>query len=223
MAGQRVPGRPKHSTTIAPWQGARDARPTIATKVVPVGAGWNERCVDAWREDAVARGLSPQTIRGYDCSIRQFIDWLGRMSVLDVGPQELRAYFEELRTSTELSMGNIGNRFTGLASLYDYLESERIIEDNFVPHFRRRYLALRLREANKKRFERRPFLSITQMRRLVRSISDTQERLLVVLAAKTGARVSELVAIDVADIDWRSQTIRQARPQAHPPPRVLRR
>ena len=218
MAGQRHLGRPKRGmTSIAPWPGAREARTLPAPKIVPVGAGWNERCVEAWREDAVARGLAPQTIRGYDRSIRQFVDWAGRMSLLDVGPTELRSYFDDLRSSGEYSMGDIGNRFTGISSLYDYLAHERIIADNLVPHFRRRYLALRLRESNKRRFERRPFLSLAQMRRLVRSVSDVQEKLLIVLLAKTGVRISEIVSIDIADIDWRSQTIqlKPARKRTH--------
>lgn len=194
---------------MSAWRPPRE--PTVVeARVVPVGTGWNERFVEAWRKDIEARGHARETIKGYDSSIRAFVDWcsLNKLNVLDVGPKELRAYFDDLRANEPISIDHIGNKFTALSNFYDFLEQDGDAPYNFVPDFRRRYLKIPLREGKKRRFERRPFLSVGQMRRLVRSISDVQEKLLVVLAAKTGVRVGELVAIDVIDIDWKSQSIK---------------
>lgn len=212
MSGRRrySNGKRLASTTIQPWRPPKEQQPlNVVRAVAPVGKEWNEKCIEAWRENSVARGLSAQTIKGYDCSLRAYMDWcsLNDFSVLDVGPKELRAYFDNLRQEEPMSIGAIGNRFTALSSLYDFLVEIGEVPDNFVPYFRRRYLQIPLKESRKIRFERKPFLSVRQMRRLVKSISDAQEKVLIVLAAKTGVRVSELVAIDVADIDWKSQSV----------------
>lgn len=174
----------------------------------PRGEGsWNERCVRDWMEDARARGLSPQTIQNYQHMIRRFTAWLGAASLLEVGPHQLRAYFDPTPEGRVIPERGLGPCCSALSSLFDFLMAEGVADVNPLPVFRRRYLALRLREIHKRRFERRRCLSVREMRRLVRSLSDVQERLLIVLAAKTGARSRELVAIDVKDIDWKAQSI----------------
>lgn len=184
--------------------------PITPVEVKKVGDGWNEKWLEDWRQNSIARGLSAMTIRGYDNSLRHFMDWcsLNKFSVLDVGPKELRAYFDNVRAEEPISVGAIGNRFTALSSLYEFLVETGEVPDNYVPYFRRRYLQIPLKEAHKIRFERKPVLSVTQARRLVKSISDTQEKLAVVLLCKTGVRIGELVAMDVADIDWQGQSIK---------------
>ena len=186
--------------------------PIAAKTSALIGMGMTEKQggSDVRANTTTARAMSAATIKSYDSSLRQFMDWcsLNKVSILDVGPRELRAYFDALRADEPLSIGAVGNRFTALSSLFDFMVEQGDTPDNIVPYLRRRYLQIPMRESRKRRFERRPFLSVGQMRRLVRSISDAQERLLVVLAAKTGARVGELVSIDVMDIDWKSQSIR---------------
>lgn len=164
-----------------------------------------------WREDMERRRLAGGTIRSYDSSLRYFLEWitLRRMSVLDVGARELLDYLDELRADEATSdMGTIAARFTAINSLYDYLALQDFIPGNFVPAFRHRYLKAQLSAHNKHRVvQKRMSISVPAMRGFLRSISDLQERVIIVLLCKTGVRVSELVAIDVAEIDWKGQTI----------------
>lgn len=201
-AGQHASTTTTTAQEQVPSSSIRDAGPTWADE-----KNWNERCVQGWIEDARARGLSPQTIDNYHHQLKAFLKWLGPASLLEVGHNKLKAFFDPTEGTRAVSEKSIGPCSSALSSLYDYLAAERLADVNLVPSFRRRYLTLRLREQSKRRFERRPCLTVREMRRLVRSLSDTQERLLVVLAAKTGLRSREIVAIDVADIDWQAQSI----------------
>jgi site-specific recombinase XerD len=173
----------------------------------PKFVGENLTYLDSWAKDAQTRGLQEPTIDGYRRNLRAYAAHLGPLSILPIGVPQLTSYMDHLKATRGLVGKQLAPHVSALASLYDYLASEAIIPTNPVPAFRRRFLAVPLREAHKKRLARRQLLSVDHMRLLVHSISDLRDRCILVILVKTGVRSGELVAIDVGDIDWKNQSI----------------
>ncbi|HLF16793.1 MAG TPA: tyrosine-type recombinase/integrase, partial [Candidatus Thermoplasmatota archaeon] len=169
--------------------------------------GENLTFLDSWAKDAQTRDLTEPTIKGYHRNLRAYVGYLGPLSILPIGVPQLTSYMDHLKATRGLEGKQLAPHVSALASLYDFLASEAITPTNPVPSFRRRFLAVPLREARKKRLARRQLLSVDHMRLLVRSMSDVQHRTLLVVLVKTGVRCGELVAIDVGDIDWKNQSI----------------
>jgi integrase/recombinase XerD len=163
--------------------------------------------LDSWAKDAETRGLAELTIGGYRRNLRAYAGYLGPLSILPIGVPQLTSYMDHLKTTRGLEGKQLAPHVAALASLYDFLASEAITATNPVPSFRRRFLAVPLREAHKKRLARRQLLSVDHMKLLVHSVSDLRDRALLVVLVKTGVRSGELVAIDVGDIDWKNQAI----------------
>jgi integrase/recombinase XerD len=92
-----------------------------------------------------------------------------------------------------------------LASFYEFLEFESIVDKSLIPLFRKRYLC-HLDGSNNSQSERQ-IISTEQMAELINSILDPRDKAVVTLLAKTGIRRNELVNIDIEDISWEENAI----------------
>lgn len=173
----------------------------------PKFIGENRAFLDSWAKDAETRGLAELTVGGYRRNLNAYAAYLGPLSILPIGTPQLTAYMDHLKATRGLDGKQLAPHVAALASLYDFLASEAIVPSNPVPGFRRRFLAVPLREAHKKRLARRQLLSVDHMRLLVHSIPDLQTKTMAAVLVKTGVRSGELVAMDVPDIDWKHQSI----------------
>jgi integrase/recombinase XerD len=159
--------------------------------------------VARYRQDLQLRGMHSGTLRTYGQQLKLFQAWYGK-DLLAVGPDELKAYLASLREHG-LKTNSITHAYTALGSFYDFLEMEGSIPRNPVPAFRKRYL--RQYKAGSDRDERR-CLTVDEVSRLITTALDSRKQALICLLAKTGMRVHELVALDVADVDMIKREIR---------------
>lgn len=157
----------------------------------------------AFLQDLSLRGRGPDTVRGYKAHIKQFLAWYGNdIRNIEIDTAMLKAYLAHMR-KRGIKTSTIQKRFTSLGGYCDWLEEEGHIEKNPVPAFRKRYLQIYKAETDEKRC-----ITIDECARIVIASLSTRNQAIIMLLAKTGMRVHELTALDVADIDLQKREIR---------------
>jgi len=166
----------------------------------------DEELIAQFKDDCYIRGLSNHTVEGYESSLKLLSSFLHEKgcTLLSVERDILRSYIAFLRNNN-ISDKTIKNRFSAFSSMYDYAVYEHLINRNVVLDIRRRYL--RNYKQNDTDGGRRKLISVKEMAMFLDSIVDIRDKTIALLLAKTGIRRSELINIDVDDIDWDTMCI----------------
>ncbi len=167
----------------------------------------NQQLIQNFLHDCKVQGMTKRTIESYHSSLRCFQKFLNKKDtkIEKVKKHLLQEYLLYLRETKKLKYKTIGNRFSALSSLYQYLVWEEIIQSNIVLEVRKRYLKTYKKNPGEK--ETRKAISIEDMSLLANSIIDRRDKAILVLLAKTGIRRQELIAIDLEDINWEDNSI----------------
>lgn len=167
----------------------------------------SEGLLDRYAEDAKMRGLTDKTVDEYLCCIRVFKRRFPDEPVDELGHEHLRGLLADLR-DRDLADASIGRYFSSLNSLFEFLEYEEIVDTNPVPGFRKRYLRnLRSEYRSQGPGAVRQLIDKNTMGDLVNIALKPRDKAIMALLAKTGVRRSELVAMDVSDINWSDLSI----------------
>ncbi|WP_292519849.1 site-specific tyrosine recombinase/integron integrase [Methanoculleus sp.] len=165
------------------------------------------------------RNYSPRTIRKYEQTLQRFARyaWLRQHSAsgcvsfdegaLDSAPLDadvntsaalITDFFSCLSEGREYKPKTLHRMISTLSSFYRFLYAQGVVVANPM---------LGVERPRIKNQELR-YLKHSQVIRLIKTIPDDRDRLIVRLIYATGVRVSELCAINVEDIDFEEQTIR---------------
>jgi len=165
-----------------------------------------DQIVEDFLKDCHLRNMTDQTVMNYRSNLRIFLGFLkeNKVSAEQVGGQVLKQFLQYLREVRGNSLKRVNNYFSTLSTFYDFLLSENMVSSNPVLPIRRRYLRGYKKE---RRYGERRAISVEEMSMLVNSILDPEYKAVAVLFAKTGIRRSELIHIDVDDVDFRELSI----------------
>jgi len=179
----------------------------LAKEKVNAYAKSDEELLEDFIADCRLRGMTPESTYGYERCIRIFLDFLKhyKVSVLNVGKEELRLFLSYLKNERRVSLKRMENYFSALSSFYEYLAYEGYVASNPVLPVRKRYLRSYKKDGNAS--AERKLISIEEMAALINSVFNIRDKAMLTLLAKTGIRRGELVSIDVDDIDWEEQSI----------------
>ena len=164
----------------------------------------NEEHIQAFLDDGKIRGYTKSTIDGYRRILRRY-STIYEGNIVEAGIKEFKRYLQYLTQEGNLSKRSIRHYFDVLGSFYDYLEFEEILDKNPYPRFRKKYL--NSYKKNEDGSPRRQIITVEQMSDLVSSIFDPRDKAIVMLYAKTGMRLNELISMDLKDIDWDKRII----------------
>ncbi len=145
----------------------------------------------------VERNASPQTVRAYASDLARYLEWAERAGAdaLDLTPQELRRYLAELDRA-RYARRTIARRLSAVRSLFAYLNRE-----GFVVRDPAAVLVTPKLPARLPRIASADLLA----RLLAAPPSDSavglRDRALLELLYATGARVSEVAALDLEAVD----------------------
>jgi integrase/recombinase XerD len=143
------------------------------------------------------RRVSPKTIEAYAADLRQFARYLrglGREAYpADVTPQVVDGYVADL-CNRGLSSATVNRRLDALSSLFRYLVRFGHVEANPV----------RLVERPKRRSTPHANIRPEDLQRLVVAGVAFRDRVILTMLAATGLRKSELVALDLQDLDLKA-------------------
>ena len=154
--------------------------------------------------DGKIQGWTERSIEGYYYHIKSYLEVIGK-DPRNIDTEDLRKFLVFL-DERKLSNSTVEKYFAALSSFYRFLEYEEEISQNPIPRFRNRYLKNRMK--NKSNGVKRQLISIEQMRDLINSILDPRDKSVAIMLCKTGVRLSELVNIDIDDINWSEQSIK---------------
>jgi tyrosine recombinase XerC len=150
----------------------------------------------------VEKNYSPHTLLNYHVDLEEFSIFLGSVSVQKVDYPILRRFLAQLRTRN-LKPRSVARKLSSLRSFFRYLQREKIIFSNPaalvvtpkldkpLPHFLSEQEAIKIIEAP-------PSDKISQFR----------DKAIFEVLYSTGIRVSELVGLDIEDIDFISNIIK---------------
>lgn len=143
------------------------------------------------------RNLSPNTVRGYSADLAAYLSWARRRGVdpLCVTHRQLRAYLAEL-VSARYAPRTINRHLSSLRTLYAWLLKEGITSTDAAAALASRKTPRRLPKT----------MSDDDLELLIDSCAgeapcDVRDRAVIELMYATGARISELSALDLGDVD----------------------
>jgi integrase/recombinase XerD len=160
-------------------------------------------------EDCRLRGMTDYSIHSYSSALRSFYRHLGVLGIHDatsIDKDAVRDYVRVLREERKLSISTIENHLSSISAFFDYLIYEDVIDTNIALSVRKRYVR-RYKAETPGEGQTRKLITVEQLRALVDSILAPRDKAVIVLLAKTGIRRSELMTIDVQDIDFPSMKI----------------
>jgi len=150
------------------------------------------------------RNASPQTVRAYASDLARYLEWAERTGADPLGsdPRVMRRYLAEL-DQARYSRRTIARRLSAVRSWFGYMNREGVIAHNPAAVV-----------ATPKQPERLPRLVPTDLLTAVLDAPDRgtpagmRDRAILELFYASGARVSELVGLDLDDVDLGSGQIK---------------
>lgn len=149
------------------------------------------------RQLAIERGLSKHTIAAYRRDLTGYLAVLDARGVTDasaISADDVAAFRTSL-ADRALAPASVSRHLSAAKSLHRWLVDERVAADDVAKDQRPPKQPSRLPKA----------ISVSQMQRLLETVSgddpaSLRDRALLELLYATGARVSELIALDVDDV-----------------------
>jgi len=143
----------------------------------------------------IEKNFSPHTLSNYRRDIEDFLCFLGKPSCGDIGHLDIRRFLAELK-SRQNSKTTIVRKLAAIRSFFKFLVREKHVKSNpaqsvFTPKLDKKlpvFLDIRSAEA-----------LVTAPKTL--DLSGARDRAMLEVLYSTGARVSELVGLNVEDID----------------------
>ena len=166
------------------------------TEPIPSGLEGDEAKVRMFVASKKAVNRQDDTLRQYTREIRNMLDFLGKR-LEDITGMDLRYYYGVMRETRGIKMSTMQTRLHYLSSFWDFLTTEELVHSNPV----KKVGVLKLEKVIKKPY------SAEELEALRTSCSTLRDRALVEFLYSTGVRVSELVALNVGDIEMGRQEL----------------
>lgn len=161
----------------------------------------NQGLLDNFVRDCELRRLTKGTIRSHRSNVRtvgRFLEGNG-VDYCDLDKESLKDVLSYLQNERGVSYKTLDCYFTALSSFYEFLEYEEKVPSNPIPSFRKRYLK---RYKKDDAGSKRKLISVEEMALMINSTLEVRDRAIMTVLAKTGVRRSELILMDVNDVDW---------------------
>lgn len=166
------------------------------TELVPSGMDGDMAKIKMFVASKKAVNRQDNTLRQYTREIKNMLDFLGKR-IEDITGMDLRYYYGVMRETRGIKMSTMQTRLHYLSSFWDFLITEELVHNNPV----KKVGLLKLEKVIKKPY------SAEEMEALRLNCQTLRDRALVEFLYSTGVRVSELVALNVGDIEMGKQEL----------------
>lgn len=166
------------------------------TELVTSGLDGDEAKIRMFVASKKAVNRQNNTLLQYTREIRNMLAFLGKR-LEDITGMDLRYYYGVMREQRGIKMSTMQTRLHYLSSFWDFLTAEELVHNNPV----KKVGLLKLEKTIKKPF------SAEEMEALRTGCNTLRDRALVEFLYSTGVRVSELVALNVGDIEMGRQEL----------------
>lgn len=162
--------------------------------LVPVGQDGNEAKIRLFIGSKSTTGRKNSTLKHYNTEIRNVLTFVGK-NIEDITAMDLRYYYSYCRRERNISMSTMQTRLHYLSSFWDFLNTEGLVRENPVK---------KIGNVLVEKVIKKPF-SIDELEALRVNCDSIRDRALMEVMYSTGVRVSELVALNVGDIEMGKQ------------------
>lgn len=166
------------------------------TELIPSGMDGDTAKIKMFVASKKAVNRQDNTLRQYTREICNMLDFLGKR-LEDITGMDLRYYYGVMREQRGIKMSTMQTRLHYLSSFWDFLITEELVHSNPV----KKVGLLKLEKTIKKPF------SSAELEALRVNCMELRDRALVEFLYSTGVRVSELVALNVGDIEMGKQEL----------------
>ena len=166
------------------------------TELIPSGMDGDTAKIKMFVASKKAVNRQDNTLRQYTREICNMLDFLGKR-LEDITGMDLRYYYGVMREQRGIKMSTMQTRRHYLSSFWDFLITEELVHSNPV----KKVGLLKLEKTIKKPF------SSAELEALRVNCMELRDRALVEFLYSTGVRVSELVALNVGDIEMGKQEL----------------
>ena len=167
-----------------------------STELIPSGLEGDEAKIRMFVASKKAVNRQNNTLKQYTREIYNMLNFLGKR-LEDITGMDLRYYYGIMREQRGIKMSTMQTRLHYLSSFWDFLITEEMVHSNPV----KKVGLLKLEKTIK-----RPY-SAEEMEALQTGCSTIRDRALVEFLYSTGVRVSELVSLNVGDIEMGKQEL----------------
>ena len=150
------------------------------------------------------RNYSDYTETNYQLDLDNYEDYikLHRMNFKNIKYQDITKYNKYLKEEKELSSSSLSRHLSTLRSFYNYLLSEGVVDNN----------PFKLISTPKKPIKLPNYMKYSEFEEMINSCDETplgiRNRCLLEVLLATGARIGELININLNDIDLSNKEIR---------------
>ena len=166
------------------------------TELIPSGVDGDTAKIKMFVASKKAVNRQDNTLRQYTREIYNMLNFVGKR-VEDITGMDLRYYYGVMREQRGIKMSTMQTRLHYLSSFWDFLITEELVHSNPV----KKVGLLKLEKTIKKPF------SAAELEALRVNCTELRDRALVEFLYSTGVRVSELVALNVGDIEMGKQEL----------------
>lgn len=166
------------------------------TELIATGTDGDAAKIKMFVASKKAVNRQDNTLRQYTREICNMLDFLGKR-LEDVTGMDLRYYYGVMREQRHIKMSSMQTRLHYLSSFWDFLITEEMVHSNPV----KKVGLLKLEKTIK-----RPY-NAEDMEALRSNCGELRDRAIVEFLYSTGVRVSELVSLNVGDIEMGRQEL----------------
>lgn len=166
------------------------------TELIPSGVDGDTAKIKMFVASKKAVNRQDNTPRQYTREIYNMLNFLGKR-LEDITGIDLRYYYGVMREQRGIKMSTMQTRLHYLSSFWDFLITEELVHSNPV----KKVGLLKLEKTIKKPF------SAAEMEALRVNCQGLRDRALVEFLYSTGVRMSELVSLNVGDIEMGKQEL----------------
>lgn len=166
------------------------------TELEATGTDGDEAKIRMFIASKKAVNRKTSTLKHYTREIQNVLEFFGK-NIEDITGMDLRCYYGYMREKKGIKMSTMQTRLHYLSSFWDFLVTEELAHSNPV----KKVGVLKLEKTIKKPF------SSAEMEALRVNCIELRDRALVEFLYSTGVRVSELVALNIEDIEMGKQEL----------------
>lgn len=166
------------------------------TELTATGTDGDEAKIRMFVASKKAVNRQTETLKQYSREIYNMLDFLGKR-LEDITGMDLRYYYGVMRERRGIKMSTMQTRLHYLSSFWDFLITEELVHSNPV----KKVGLLKLEKTIKKPY------TAEEMEALRVNCMTLRDRALVEFLYSTGVRVSELVSLNVGDIEMGKQEL----------------
>lgn len=160
------------------------------TEVAELKEDRNEMLLKKFLVAKNVKGCTPRTIRYYRISIKKILEQIGK-TVDDITTDDIRYYMALRLRRDKVSRVTLGNEIRNLSSFFQWLYAEEIIRRNPMNKVDR----IKIQKTSKEAFTE------MEIEKLRSAAEGEKNKMIIELLLSTGCRVSELVQIQISEIE----------------------